>query len=301
MEIERKFLVNKLPEDLLEYPSVSIEQGYVIVTADKELRIRKRGEAFWLTFKKGSGTTRDEIEIGISKEQYHDFKTQIVGSIINKKRINYPYHRLTIEIDIYKGSLEGLVVAEVEFPSKESMNKFSEPEWFAEEISLSAEFKNKNLASQGFPPHLLLNWKDESRPPWHYNQSGVIPFRKSDTGYEVLLITTRKSGKWILPKGIVEPDLSPADSAGKEALEEAGVSGTVIDGIQESYSFDKWNGRCTVALFPLEVTKTRAHWAEENVRKRKWVPRERVDDHIESPELIEAILTTMDQLIKIEE
>lgn len=301
MEIERKYLVNELPEDLLKYPAVSIEQGYVIVTENKELRIRKREDSFWLTFKQGYGTTRDEIEIGISKEQYHDFNNQLVGSLINKKRINYPYRKLTIEIDIYKGSLEGLVVAEVEFPSTESMNKFSPPEWFAEEVSSSAEFKNKNLALQGFPPHLLRKWKDESRPPWHYNQSGVVPFRKTDTGYEILLITTRKSGKWIVPKGIIEPDLSPADSASKEALEEAGVSGTIIDGIQESYFFDKWNGRCNVALFPLEVTKTHAHWAEEDVRKRKWVPRERVDDHIENQELIKVVLTTMDKLFGVEE
>ncbi len=301
MEIERKYLVNELPEDLLKYPSVTIEQGYVIVTTDRELRIRKKGEAFWLTFKKGSGTTRDEIEIGISEEQYHDYKDQIVGSLINKIRINYPYRKLTIEIDIYKGPLEGLAVAEVEFPSTESMNKFSPPAWFAEEVSSRAEFKNKNLAMQGFPTSLLQKWKDESRPPWHYNQSGVVPFRKTETGYEILLITTRKSGNWIVPKGIIEPDLSPVDSASKEALEEAGVSGTTIDGIQESYFFDKWNGRCNVALFPLEVTKTHAHWAEEDVRKRKWVPREHVDDYLKNPELIKAVLTTMDELSGMEE
>jgi phosphohistidine phosphatase len=66
-------------------------------------------------------------------------------------------------------------------------------------------------------------------PAWMYRQSAVIPYRRGPSGLEVLLVTSRKGTRWVLPKGVVEPDLSPAASAAKEALEEAGVRGPIDD------------------------------------------------------------------------
>ncbi|RJP33028.1 MAG: NUDIX domain-containing protein [Actinobacteria bacterium] len=296
MEIERKFLLQEPPEKLYAYPATTIEQGYIIVTESEELRIRRRGLSYTLTFKKGSGTTRDEIEVEITREQYEEFRLHVIGVPIHKKRIDFPYGDHTMEIDIYKDALEGLAVAEVEFPSRESMQDFSPPDWLGEDVSCDAGFKNKNLALQGLPASLLRKWKDASRPPWHFEQSGAVPFRKKDAGCEVLLVTTRKAGRWIIPKGIVEPDLSPADSAVKEALEEAGVSGIVMHEIQSSYYYDKWNGRCAVTLFPLQVTEEHEHWREEGVRERRWVAQEHLGDYVESAGLKEAVLQVLDRL-----
>ena len=61
-----------------------------------------------------------------------------------------------------------------------------------------------------------------------FKQSAVVPYRLVKNEIEVLLITTRK-GRWIIPKGIIEPELSAAESAAKEALEEAGVKGEVSE------------------------------------------------------------------------
>jgi len=301
MEIEKKYLLKELPENLHTYPSASIEQGYIIVTEKEELRVRKKGRSLLLTFKRGSGTRRHEVEIDLSKDEYDQFKQVIIGMPIHKQRINYPYRGHTIEIDIYKGYLEGLIVAEVEFPSVQSMDAFSPPAWFAEDVSEIEEFKNKALALRGFPASLLRSWEDTARPSWHFKQSGVVPFRTTDRGYEVLLITTRKSGKWIFPKGIIEPDLSPEDSAEKEALEEAGVSGTIIHDIRESYSYDKWNGRCNVTLYPLRVAKQHEHWAEEADRKRKWISQGHIDDYIETGVLKEAVAHILVKLSNIKE
>ena len=63
------------------------------------------------------------------------------------------------------------------------------------------------------------------RPEYYYTQSSVIPYRIHEGRPEIMVISSRKGKHWIVPKGIVEPDLSPADSAAKEAFEEAGIAG----------------------------------------------------------------------------
>lgn len=289
MELERKYLLEEPPEGLSGHPSVHIEQCYVIVTRNEELRVRRKGDSFFLTVKKGTGKARQEVEIGIDAEQYDLFRLQATGDVIRKRRLEYPLGELIAEIDVYEAPLEGLAVVEVEFPSPESMELFSPPSWFGEEVSLLEEFKNRNLALNGFPSYLVERWKGGTRPAWHYLQAGAVPFRKTDRGLEVLLITTRRSGRWIVPKGIIEPDLPTPDSASREAAEEAGASGEVMAGIREVFSYRKWHGTCEVTLFPLLVQELGEHWPEEDVRRRKWVTREGIEDHIENPEMKGAV------------
>ena len=74
-------------------------------------------------------------------------------------------------------------------------------------------------------------------PAWMYRQSAVIPHRKGPNGLEVLLVTSRRGTRWLLPKGVVEPDLTPAVSAQKEAMEEAGVRGQIDDRPLGTYQY----------------------------------------------------------------
>ncbi len=112
---------------------------------------------------------------------------------------------------------------------------------------------------------------------WWYKQSGVIPYRlnKHDASgvfrLEVLLITSRKRKRWIIPKGIIEPELSPQTSAEKEAFEEAGVVGHVSERSLGSYTHQKWRGTCRIEVFPLEVTEVCKTWPERAFRERKWM------------------------------
>lgn len=87
----------------------------------------------------------------------------------------------------------------------------------------------------------------------------------------ILLITSRKGKRWIIPKGIVEPNLTAAESAAKEALEESGVRGRVAPEPVGSYQYQKWGGTCTVDVFPMEVESSEPTW-EEDFRKREWLP-----------------------------
>ncbi len=106
-----------------------------------------------------------------------------------------------------------------------------------------------------------------SKPGWIYRQSGVVPVYRR----KVVLITARKSKRWIIPKGVIEKNMSPYESAAKEAYEEAGVIGTVKKRELGRYTYEKWGGTFTVRVYPLHVEKLLDTWSEMHERKRKIV------------------------------
>ena len=107
-------------------------------------------------------------------------------------------------------------------------------------------------------------------PEYFYHQSAVIPYRHNDQNVEILMITSRKKKRWVIPKGVIEPHLSPSDSAAKEALEEAGIKGTVSQRPIGSYKYDKWGGTCTVEVYTMKVQAVLDDWLE-SYRDREWV------------------------------
>lgn len=102
-------------------------------------------------------------------------------------------------------------------------------------------------------------------------QSGVIPYRKKQGRIEVLLITSRNKGRWIVPKGVIEPDLNPRDSAAKEAYEEAGVQGDVHRKLLGVYRHSKLGDVYTVQVYAMKVRKIHRKW-DETDRDRAWFP-----------------------------
>lgn len=151
-EIERKFLVNEIPEDLYKYPSSHLSQGYLDVTDDgTEVRIRRNEGRFFKTVKSGHGLERKEIETVIGSEVYDGLWPKTAGMRIEKRRYEVPYDGYVIELDIYLGDLAGLIVAEVEFDSVEASEKFTPPSWFGREVTDDPGYKNRNLAVSGRP------------------------------------------------------------------------------------------------------------------------------------------------------
>ena len=110
----------------------------------------------------------------------------------------------------------------------------------------------------------------KTKPDNWYRQSAAAPVRVVDGRIDVLLVTSLGSGRWILPKGIVEKDLSPAESAAKEAWEEAGVKGKLDLQCLGMFEISKWNGVCSVEVFRLDITKIADQWPEAGKRTRKW-------------------------------
>jgi len=154
MEIERKYLMNYLPGDLLQYQYKKIEQGYLC--HNPILRIRKSNEDYYLTYKSkfglkkegsGSAIINNEIELLLTEEAYQSLKLKIDGNMVYKTRYMIPMkEELTAELDIFEGILTGLIFAEVEFPNEEAANKFIPPSWFGKELSSDQRFSNYHLS-----------------------------------------------------------------------------------------------------------------------------------------------------------
>ena len=120
---------------------------------------------------------------------------------------------------------------------------------------------------------------------WIYNQSGVIPFRYRDGILEILLITSRRKKHWVIPKGIIEGDLSSQESALQEAYEEAGIKGTIKLASLGRYRYKKWGGTCRVEVFLMQVDEELETWPEDYFRERKWLDLESAQDLIDVPGL----------------
>ncbi len=127
------------------------------------------------------------------------------------------------------------------------------------------------------------------KPSWIYQQSGVIPYRLVGGRVEILLITSVRRGRWIIPKGVVERHLSAPESASKEAWEEAGVSGEVSRKAVGAFEVEKWGGICTVTVYLLLVEEVADEWPESEVRKRKWMSFKEAAETVEDEALGEII------------
>ena len=150
MEVERKFLVNEPPSlDTAEVDE--IEQGYLAIGSDGEVRVRRKGDRLLLTAKRGSGLSRQEAEVELDRESFDELWRLTEGRRLQKRRHVIPHGELKIEIDVYGGDLEGLTVAEVEFPSEEEARAFNPPGWFGEEVTGDHRYLNETLATAGTP------------------------------------------------------------------------------------------------------------------------------------------------------
>ena len=124
-----------------------------------------------------------------------------------------------------------------------------------------------------------------TKPDFFYRQSAVIPWREAGNGREVLLITNRKRTRWVVPKGIVDPGLSPVESAQKEAWEEAGIRGQTPDEVVGVYPYQKWGGTCTVEVFVMHVEVEADDWPERDIRDRQWLPPAEAASRVREPGL----------------
>lgn len=154
MEIEKKYKIKKLPENLESYECIHIEQGYLC--RGPIVRIRKANEKYILTYKSKTdldeaqfGTKiSNEVELPLSEQAYEHLKEKIDGSLIIKDRYKIPLKEgRVVELDIFHGYLEGLQFAEVEFASTAQAEQFQMPDWFAEDVSLDYRFSNHYLSS----------------------------------------------------------------------------------------------------------------------------------------------------------
>lgn len=151
MEIERTYLLGELPADLP--PGDQIEQGYLAIDGDVEVRVRSRGEACTLTVKGGHGQVRSERELPLDDDAFAALWPLTAGRRLVKHRHVVPLDGgLLAEIDVYHGALAGLRVVEVEFPSEDASGAFTAPAWFGDEVTDDPRYANQRLAAAAGPP-----------------------------------------------------------------------------------------------------------------------------------------------------
>ncbi len=153
MEIERKFLIIDSVEEWKKFPSKQIEQGY-LCTKGCTLRIRKADDVCYLTLKRNltakganaSAIVNHEVEEEIPLSSYEALSEKTEGNVVRKVRYYIPYGEHTIELDVFQGRLEGLVLAEIEYHSIEEAEQLSVPGWFGPEVSFDKRFRNSYLS-----------------------------------------------------------------------------------------------------------------------------------------------------------
>ena len=158
MEIERKYTIRELPGNLTDYDSHLIEQAYMCT--DPVIRIRRQDNEFYMTYKGGGMIAREEYNLPLNQNAYEHLLPKCDGNIIRKRRYLIPIPcpqfadgytpaedlHLTIELDVFEGKFDSLVIAEVEFPDLECANAFLAPDWFLEDVSTRSEYHNSTLS-----------------------------------------------------------------------------------------------------------------------------------------------------------
>jgi 8-oxo-dGTP pyrophosphatase MutT (NUDIX family) len=125
-------------------------------------------------------------------------------------------------------------------------------------------------------------------------QLAALPWRSRGTEIEVLMITSRQSGHWLIPKGWPMKGKTDAEAAAKEAFEEAGVRGEISETPIGSYGYDKLlpdgtSMPCAVDVYLLQATKELSSWPELESRRREWMSLERAAALAFEPDLADLL------------
>lgn len=163
MEIERKFTVKTLPVNLSSYPCRIIEQAYL--NTDPVVRIRREDDSYYLTYKGKGLLAREEYNLPLNEASYYHLREKADGNIISKKRYVIPIEHpqfnptymssagnlidqlsLCVELDIFEPPFAPLIIAEVEFPDKETAEAFLPLDWFSQDVTNDPAYHNSNLS-----------------------------------------------------------------------------------------------------------------------------------------------------------
>lgn len=147
MEIERKFLVKYLPENMEKFEQKRISQGYICT--NPVVRIRRSNDDYFLTYKSKGLMAREEYEMPLTAEAFEHMLPKIDGILIDKIRYMVPLDEKRVaELDIFQGTLAPLRLVEMEFESIEEANAFVPPAWFGDDVTNSGEYHNSNLSKR---------------------------------------------------------------------------------------------------------------------------------------------------------
>ncbi|MCR5667118.1 MAG: CYTH domain-containing protein [Eubacterium sp.] len=152
MEIERRFLIDKLPDNLKDYPFRQITQGYL--NTFPAIRVRKDNDKYYMTYKGNAlpgSLAVEEYNLLLNKESYDHLLSKADGYVISKKRYLIPDQGFTIELDVFEGVHAPLIIAEVEFSSDEEASLYQPPSWLGRELTGQKGYSNSYLSRHTRP------------------------------------------------------------------------------------------------------------------------------------------------------
>ncbi|MGN0299004.1 MAG: CYTH domain-containing protein [Lachnospiraceae bacterium] len=157
MEIERKFLIKQLPDNLEQYENHLIEQAYLSI--NPVIRVRKEDTTYYMIYKGQGMMIREEYNLPLTKQSYEHLLAKADGRIITKRRYKIPLTQpisidptvtfstpLTIELDIFEGDYEGLWLAEIEFATAKEAEALQMPDWFLQDVTFDGRYHNSYMA-----------------------------------------------------------------------------------------------------------------------------------------------------------
>ena len=151
-EIERKLLVDELPGDLDAWSAQRLEQGYLAITDEAEVRVRRGGDDAWLTVKSAPGLSRVEEELPLDAGAFARLWPLTEGRrVVKIRHTREDAPGVVFELDVYEGALAGLATLEVEFASEAAANAWSPPAWAGRDVTGDKAYANQTLAVHGRP------------------------------------------------------------------------------------------------------------------------------------------------------
>ena len=173
LEIEKKFTVKSLPEDLTKYPYHEIEQGYLNV--HPAIRVRRQDDIYYMTYKSSAisentdNIGQTEYNMPLDEQSYEHLAQKADGNVIRKTRYLIPLNedayseaylsdnpeldklfkdgKMVIELDVFKAPFDGTIVAEVEFPSEEAAAAYKPAPWFDKDVTSDPKYRNSYMSS----------------------------------------------------------------------------------------------------------------------------------------------------------
>ena len=148
IEIERKFLVKEIPDNLNNFEKTDMTQGYL--NTAPVVRIRRENDDYVLTYKGSGLLSHSEYTLPLNEESFNHLLKKCDGIIISKTRYKIPIKNdLVAELDIFKGELESLTLVEVEFKSIDEAKSFIPPSWFGEDVTSDKRYHNSYISRYG--------------------------------------------------------------------------------------------------------------------------------------------------------
>lgn len=117
------------------------------------------------------------------------------------------------------------------------------------------------------------------------SQAAALPLRNG----RICLITSSNGKRWVIPKGLIEPGQTAAQTALCEAWEEAGLTGTLSEEPVGSYVYEKWCGACHVLVYVMQISEVAQEYPERDLRQRVWLSPVGALERLEDPGLVEIV------------